>query len=266
MEYLKMDIRHEIDSFIRNAFEFYNGRINKFNNKAELIIEWTHHKNYIMGTSRNPNIVIIYPYTILESMVSYHKYFAVSTIIHELFHIDQIIDYARYSYDNIYRDSIEYAVEFQTMTYINNNMMEVIKLCDGNAPNPMIRKIAIGYTRYAPYHRRRLVDHLASIIADLSGNTMLSISGLYNNIADALVNYPDKYLFTITINGNTLIVNDHGRVASLYFINKYFYQYFINEITCLRTLTFDHSSNEKDPVFKIFMTMDVGKLMSIKAR
>lgn len=92
-----MDIiySNEINDFIIKVFNYYNGKINIINNKAILNINWKQSKESItMGDCTIPNVITIYPVCI---MCDYNdnelKMMIVETIVHELHHADQLLDY-----------------------------------------------------------------------------------------------------------------------------------------------------------------------------
>ena len=54
--------RVEFNNKITKIFNYFNGRVNRFNSNARLEIEWGELYLQTAGAiSRNPNIVIIYP-------------------------------------------------------------------------------------------------------------------------------------------------------------------------------------------------------------
>lgn len=168
-----LDERPRIDEFITNAFNYYNGRINTFNNKARLIIDWINHWNDdIGGSTRNPDLVMIYPSVIFRNCNSmYYVYYNILvTIIHELYHIDQNIDYIRYVNDSQYSKMIENAVEIETYLYIANHQHELSQVFGFDDRiyfsdyNKVIRHFEIG----ARYVRRTYETHMESILSELT--------------------------------------------------------------------------------------------------
>lgn len=257
--------RNNIDKFIKEVFNYYNGRINTFN-KATLIIDWAYRGgSRTLGVSKNPNIVVMYPSAIMECFRGYEKYYITETIIHELLHIDQIIDYIRYSCDETYKDSIEQAVELQTAIYIESNRHEISLICRGEMPDEVIRHL--GYVRYAAYHRKRLVDHLNSMILELSNISISRTREIYNDLYDGLVIRPDKYTIAVIINGDRFIINNRGIIASLEEINKFFNQYFMIDARITNDVHYSHIEDKDGYVdYNIFINVISIKSMAIIRR
>ena len=103
-----MQINYKVtEDFIFKVFNYYNGRINAFNTPAVLSINWVNYGT-IAGSTRLPNIVEIKPMVVLSYILNknqnlnYFYYYLLETIIHALFHVDQIIDYRRVRMDSKY--------------------------------------------------------------------------------------------------------------------------------------------------------------------
>lgn len=61
--------RFEIECFINKVFYYYNGRINTFNNKLMLFIDWCEFRATNNGARyRHPNIVSVYPAVIFDGI------------------------------------------------------------------------------------------------------------------------------------------------------------------------------------------------------
>ena len=74
---------NETNQFIERVFNYYNGRINTFN-KAILKIEWVITPSRIIGQTRNPNIVTIYPLVVyyIAQNDFMMKYLLIESVIH----------------------------------------------------------------------------------------------------------------------------------------------------------------------------------------
>lgn len=99
--------RFDTERFINKAFYYFNGRVNTFNNRCKLVINWLSMPyTQCYGTYMTPDIIIIYPTVIYETMYydlqlnvwgcieAYLNEFrckVVKTLIHELFHADQVL-------------------------------------------------------------------------------------------------------------------------------------------------------------------------------
>ena len=124
-----MDIiySNEINDFIIKVFNYYNGKINIINNKAILNINWKQSKESItMGDCTIPNVITIYPVCIMCDYDDNElKMMIVETIVHELHHADQLLDYRLCKNDRRYVNIMEAACESQTASYLLTHKQEV---------------------------------------------------------------------------------------------------------------------------------------------
>ena len=217
--------QQQMNEFITNAFNYFNGRINIFN-KARLIINWCNMESSCTGgLTTNPNTVIIYPNVILRFSNNKYDFLVklISVIIHELYHVDQFIIYDLMIYDKSYHDAIENSVEINSISYLYNHINEINKalnldivLCNEEV-NEYMCQYYINQSVY--YHRKKYAEHLISVFMD-----MVSLSE-YESIKDgvlALMNNPES-LIKISINGNELIVKDKAYLQDINILNDYLY-------------------------------------------
>ena len=104
---LSIEFVTKTENFIRSVFNYYNGRINIFN-KAILCIDWVIKRDDVAGYSTQPNIVYIFPRTlmIISNNEDVFKFNIIMTVIHELYHTDQDVVY-NHIVDPAYNISIE---------------------------------------------------------------------------------------------------------------------------------------------------------------
>lgn len=162
-----------IIEFIHRVFDYYNGKINIFNDKAKLYIDFAQRwDSGVGGISRNPNIVFIYPY-VIERFTDNEYYFwynIIVTVIHELFHIDQDINYIRTAVDLDYKNYIEDAVEVQTYLYMANNQKEIAErfgIEDQLRPNQYMPMLEENFNTGCYYKRKDYLSHMVSMLRDL---------------------------------------------------------------------------------------------------
>ena len=167
--------REEIEQLIHTTFDYYNGRINIFNNPARLIIDWGLHLNSQSGgTSSNPNTVYIYPAVIARFSADayWFKHHIIVCIIHELFHIDQYINYICLERDPHYMHNIEAIVETETYLYISSHSKEIERVT--GVPNKVSfdtyysALVKCGLETGLLYHRRNYKLHVLSILQSLT--------------------------------------------------------------------------------------------------
>lgn len=216
--------KQSIENFIIHAFNYYNGRIN-YLNKAILKIEWGMIYNFSNGgTTQNPNIVTIYPKIIeLYSDSPFQFYYiTLETIIHELFHIDQIIDYPRMAVNNDYRIYIESAVEVQTYIYIANHVQEILEefgismLISKEVFREELLKRDFGYC----YFRRRYNDHIIIMLNEMIGG-IINTDKIYRVINDNISTLTGKIV--ITLGDNSTIIQEDKYLAPIDELNNFFY-------------------------------------------
>lgn len=164
--------KEQINAFINYVFNYYNGKIN-ICNSARLQINWLQLQNTNAGGyTRNPGIVIMNPNVILRYCnysLSRFKKWIIIIIIHELYHVDQYIDYKRLNIDPVYDSNIEAATEIISMTYIGNHKQEIFNVFGielSNDANSYIEYM-YDYQVGAPYIRKTIKDHIFLMINEL---------------------------------------------------------------------------------------------------
>lgn len=127
------------NEFIQKVFNFYNGKINK-SVRAVLKINWAMPDEELWGTTLSSGIVMIYPVAIILSSANEEvlRYVLYETVIHELSHIDQIVDYNRYVVDDEYKASVEACVEKRVRDFIQVQ------------ENILVAKTIFGITKFYP--------------------------------------------------------------------------------------------------------------------
>ena len=160
-----------LEDYICMVFNYFNGRINTVN-PAVLTIDWAgkyyHQRSYAAYTIL-PNRVFFNPMVILRycPQGQYLRFRIVEFMIHELFHVDQVVQYKR-MFDKDYINNIESAVEKQTVAYMKSHMEELkmhlgIYVDDGCMEYlDAVMKYNNQFTH--PYEKINLADHLWSII------------------------------------------------------------------------------------------------------
>ena len=174
--------------FISKAFHRYNGIINVFN-PAILQINNCGTHSQIGGKCAHPNIVSIFPrviWTIAQNFDEF-KYIALVTIIHELHHCDQIIDYHKLRNNDEYKNVIESVTEMETYLYVANHAHEIASEFDIGCMTPYNKYYDVvcmmGYETGMPYQRRDYVSHLMCLITDmLSGRSEDIVSVLKERV------------------------------------------------------------------------------------
>ena len=167
-----IESRDIVNGFIISVFDYYNGRINPFN-IAKLQIEWTHQYTSSNGaTSRNPNVVTIYP-LVLDRFFKdpyWFKFNIINCIIHELMHTDQEINFLKMRNDITYRTMIENITEMETFLYISNNRIDIYKKfgLKFNNMDPYYPALYnSGLETGRRYRRRNYFTHMISILQEI---------------------------------------------------------------------------------------------------
>ena len=119
--------KNELNEFIYNVWNYYNGKINVII-PAILEIDYSYDESSTMvGIQYYPDLVIIYP---IQMIKIFHNNIhlllqsIIETIIHELYHIDQF-KLESQTTNPEYVNIIERQVEFQTNCYIMNNIRDI---------------------------------------------------------------------------------------------------------------------------------------------
>lgn len=245
-----------IEKFIQYVFYYYNGKINIFN-PARLTIEWAAKYKYFTdhaGYSRLPNSIIINPSVILKHSddAPNFKYTIIETIIHELYHTDQIIAYNMLDVDENYRMAMESAVEMQTLIYLVNNKLELQEnfgISADFSDSYFNRRIHELHQYRFPYRRRRLSDHIFMIVdscISIDGEERMSIK----NMIESAIFTGKQILFNV--NDDILAVNPipnmQYQAANINEINDFFYH---------KLFKYDHIKNVRTSIEELSDKIEV---------
>lgn len=216
-----------INNFILNVFNFYNGKINTFNN-AVLDINWAN----LCGTSAGgysklPNVVKVNPSNIIryyndEELI---RFAIIETVIHELNHTDQRINYRRMIYDKQYCDHIEAACEYKTIIYIKTHAKDIEKIFGVNATNINLDRLLQYYRQYdCEYVYRTYLDHIYMCLTNMvigNGTDIDKDKELYSCLKESLTSGKDIYL---SLNGNTIPISEDGLIISIPEFNSFLHR------------------------------------------
>ena len=226
---LTINDRPEIDAFISKAFNSYNGKVNTFNQPAVLVVDWLEHPlQNKAATSVNPNIVTMFPKTMLRYLPEErsYKYQIIVTVIHELLHTDQVIDYPRMMTDGQYKDLIERIVEMEAHLYIAQHISQIrndfgldnlIDHCQFYSTLELL-----GYETGQLYQRRDYPQHFINLIHDMLRG---SEPQLTKTLWDIFIN-PDSILQVVFNEKLTFTVKDGLNCMPLQQLNHLMYQNF----------------------------------------
>ncbi len=186
---------YEIDEFIKRVFNYYNGRINKFN-YAELYIDWlSHPSKTIGGLTSIPGKVEVFPRIICRYVNTKKElqYTLLIVIIHELYHIDQIRYMSVCSTNKEYFRMIEDTVEMQTYSYFSANINEIESLFIPNLRsiidyNKLYELINCAYSNGYLYQRMRYDDYLCCIIDDMIRGSGIDTTQMFEFIRECYSN------------------------------------------------------------------------------
>jgi hypothetical protein len=190
-----------LSNFAKKIFDHFNGIINiVIPAKLEISPISTECTIGCYAETIFPNIVIMYISEIdtvgnNDDITAKKVLLITECIIHELYHVDQVIDstrcvcYNNPAYVNKYSMDIEGSVEFMTYTYIANNAIYISELINNimmvNVITPEMVYEYAGIAKnglnnfykcdnFPMYNRTSCYDHFLITIVNLMGNTCLS--------------------------------------------------------------------------------------------
>ena len=256
---------NEINEFIIKVFNYYNGKINVIN-RAVLDINWANlYDSNTVGLSKLPNIVQINPNVIInhyDGDVEDIKLNILCTIIHELYHTDQLINYIFYTSDSNYARLIESACEIETNYYISshtheiNNVFGLTIKYDRDSNDAFLKYWYIPGVRY---QRRYYHDHIFMNIDDICDFSVEASENVYNQLLNSINDRDDILLI---INNDIIPICLDKRLITI--------DEFNNVIRCyksdlIRRLGCDvkYNTYSKQLIFSI--DSEISKLMCVKA-
>ena len=193
-----MHDRRIINTTIQAIFDRYNGQINTCNNRAYLYINWAQlNGSNIGGCTRLPDIVEIYPVQILIEANDFQHFLTIvlHTVIHELFHIDQILNFDRMQVNLLYNTVIEAANDTQTILYISSNLNNISNFIGFDVHKYYTKEYTDQIYSYdktlCTYRRRTFYDHILMCM------TRLFPEENYKIISDYILNKKDNGLHLV---------------------------------------------------------------------
>jgi hypothetical protein len=228
---------NEINEFCYRVFNYYNGKINKFNYPAVLFVEWSHNTRDRAGDHHEPNIIRVFPNSLIQDINevieddTYAKqttlrFLLLETIIHELYHVDQLLSFPADYLDTGYADRVEKEVELQTTIYLANNRQDildkfgVLAIVGSNDVNLAVQH------RYASYHRRRFVDHIArilQIILYVNGCKIASLEPIDNAIRKNIETCTGHII--VHVGDKVLVIQDGTYNAPIQDVNQFLFEH-----------------------------------------
>lgn len=160
--------KDELNKFIYNVWNYYNGKINVII-PARLEIDYSYDKSSTMvGIQYYPDLVIIYPMQMIKIFHNNTHLLLqgiIETIIHELYHVDQFKLESQITNPE-YVNTIERQVQFQTNCYIMNNMRDIYDTFSVVMDYDYYKYSLSIYSKcYVPAYRRvHLIEHYALFI------------------------------------------------------------------------------------------------------
>lgn len=240
---------NEINDFIIKVFNYYNGRINPIN-KATLDINWANQMaSNVGGYSRLPNIVIINPMVIIRFYNNDEftiKIAIIETIIHELYHSDQILNYKLYASDINYNKFIEHSCEVQTILYVVGHLQEIYNTfgVDACLSSKKDYRKWLNYWDLpgTTYQRRYYYDHIFMCIDDMCSIDIEVVNDVYNFIKS---NIENKNNIIININNERINVCLDGVIMPIDEFNKIIIKYVCTGLHNVKhEITYDMKTKE----------------------
>jgi hypothetical protein len=165
-----MDIK-EIEFLAYTVFNKFNGVVNPVNRAVLQFNEMSMFGTSALAVSYGPNTVKVYPMVMQRLLGSDSdiKVFTIETILHELSHQDQIINYNKLTVNDDYRQFIECANIINTANFIVDHIKDIASMHILNAKelNKLRDRASVNYkSNVVKYYRKfGLFDHaLVTII------------------------------------------------------------------------------------------------------
>ena len=219
---LSIEFVTKTENFIRSVFNYYNGRINIFN-KAILCIDWVIKRDDVAGYSTQPNIVYIFPRTlmIISNNEDVFKFNIIMTVIHELYHTDQDVVY-NHIVDPAYNISIEYPVELMSTYYIMSHIDELEKVFNlKNINMPYLKKYANSFTQGGYlYHREDYITHFTNMLRDIFPR---QADNFINNKLMSIILDPESFI-ELRFSKYMIMLKEASEYCPLNILNRVFYE------------------------------------------
>lgn len=224
-------------------FAYFNGKINIFNNKAVLNIDWTRGSDLFAGKATAPNVVTIRPFIIEDNSTSMDDFMFLLTevIIHELFHTDQfcycISPSAEYT-----KTMTEDPVEAMTALYMINNARKIE--AETNIPIAAYNLESyfsnVDYVAINRYYRLTYLLQIVKLMSNIPTDGFKEFKQfvLCTKNATVMININNTFIFTVLNKGiaNSLDALNQFMYDHIYKYNHFYcavlYRYYDNN-TCV---------------------------------
>ena len=177
--------RNELNSFIVQVFNYFNGQVNIFNAPAVLFIDIGEKRgSNVAASSTLPNIVRVFPEVTIRMFddLDAMKHEILITIIHELLHLDQVICYPRMRMDWNYKKEIEDTVEYYSHMFVAQHLLEIEQVFGLHYidPKSFSEILTTGGFLGHYFHRRTYETHMLMILQDM-------MATFRNNVIDGFL-------------------------------------------------------------------------------
>lgn len=239
---MKNNMREKIDfeltkEVIEKIFNQYNGLINICVPAKLEVSPITAENGGKAGDTVYPNIVILYPVNIFE-FYNYNTKACIvciiETIIHELFHIDQLINTTILPTNQNYYNEIESAVDFMVYTFINNNIDMIVSNTNSLFSRRVIDCFDLcqycnSFSRFnntpnfSWYNRKNIYDHIIMGVINMVGNDYGST--LIGKLIECFETQSKNVLFEINGDVLPILYNDNfdWYIVDINTYNKFMY-------------------------------------------
>lgn len=249
--------RFEIECFINKVFYYYNGRINTFNNKLQLFINWlTFPATNNGGRYMHPNVLTVFPSVIERwndtiatkaiqenddsfSYANNYKVIVIESIIHELYHADQVLIRGRYN-----DLSAENPVITETTLYMASHQNEIYDIFDVVVDMDFAKINEILPQPYFPYCRRDIASHAVSVMSDMLFGDREYVNKMISAFNFVTVN--GYGTISILIGNEDFTVTDDGKWYDINEFNDFTYRYFCKSLERKCTILFAEIPGEEN--------------------
>lgn len=252
--------RFEIECFINKVFYYYNGRINTCNDRCRLFINWCNFSATGCGARfMQPNIINVFPMVAARwqneqqldaDALEYengYKIILIESIIHELYHADQVA--IRGCYEEY---QVECPVITETTLYIANHQNEIYNVFGVVVDMDFTKISSIIPQIYVPYERKTPILHVISTVSEVLFGQVDLIDKFIKAMQAVIYAKSGQVDLVLLPTGYgvddaiffELIDGESETLCNIYEFNNYVYEYFCHALE--RKCVVDIKSYEED--------------------
>lgn len=196
-------------SFAEAAFQYLNGKINKFCTNIVFEVDYVDYVNYTYANLRRPNRLYLHIANIVaecNNVFNKNKIYSMILIVigHELHHVDQNMSQEMYKNNKVYREEVETDTDFTNYLWLKEHKQEIDNIFNMDLDLSYYSNLNL-MAQPGVFTSRNITDYYRAMIK----NVVFRDDKVYEEFESTiLLKYPS--LFVTFNNRDNLLIKSNG--------------------------------------------------------